>query len=225
MNRSFTVALAGIILSAACVSQVHGIPVSVTSPRNGGDAFPSPRGIPASIGSLGPEGLGFASANFVPTSSLRRDRVGRPIALAPIPLFYNVPYYPVVYVPTQELSSSYVQRVVEDSAVKGEPQRIILEIRDTRAPAAPAVAAKEIVPEPKPASRLEVESPRVATVFVFQDGSRKELKDFAITADELIDLSEGLIRRAPLALLDRAATLKVNAENGVELHFPSSSSD
>ena len=221
MKHGFTVGVAIVFLAATCAAQVHGVPASVNSPRSNGDFF-TPTGIPAGVGSLGPQGYSRSAFNdrFTPTGPLRRDRMGRVVLPAPIPLFYGVPYYPVVYLPVRE--SEVVQRFVEPPTVATEPQKIILEIRDTR-PA--AVASKEAVPEKKAAPREEVEPPRVATVFIFQDGSRKELKDFAITPTELIDLSEGLIRRSPLASLDRAATVKANAENGVELHFPAASSD
>lgn len=142
---------------------------------------------------------------------------------APIPLFFGAPYYPVVYVPVTE--DGTVQRVVEPSTRTGEPQRIIVEIRDTR-PLPESHATKEAVPALKPTPRVEEPEPeRAPTVFIFQDGSRQELKDFAITDTELIDLSQGLIRRTPLASLDRVATLKANAAKGIEVRLPAASSD
>lgn len=224
VKRCFTLAWFAVLLTAASVAQVHGVPASVTSPRSDGMVF-TPSGIPASVSSLGPQGYGRPTFNdrFIPTGPLRRDRLGRVILQAPIPLFYPVAYYPVYVAPSA--NASYVERVVEPSANRSEPQKIILEIRDAR-PSALTVAAKDSKePEKKPAPRNDAESPRAATVFIFRDGSRKELKDFAITETELIDLSEGRIHRSPLDSLDRPATLKANAENGVEVHFPSASSD
>lgn len=227
VKRSVTVGLAGLLLTVACAAQVHGVPASVTSPRDGADIFSTPRGIPASVSSLGPQGFSRPRMNpdFIPIGPPRRDRLGRVVMPVPVPLFYGAPYYPVVYLSAGDSSSSYVERVVETPAHANEPQKIILEIRDVRSQPS-ATVAKEQVPvaatQPEPHDEIEV--PRTATVFIFQDGSRKELKDFAITETELIDLSEGLIKRSPLAALDRAATQRANAENGVEVHLPVGSS-
>ena len=208
-----------LLLSASAAAQVHGIPASVTSPRNGN--LSRPVGIPASVTSLGPEGFN-SFADIRPLSPPRRNRLGREVGVAPIPLFYGVPYYPVVYL--QAESEPVVQRVVQP-ATATEPQRIIVEIRDAR-PLIEPKAKLEAAPAPSPSPRVEAPEPeRVPTVFIFRDGSRKELKDFAITDTELIDLSEGLLKRAPLADLDRAATLKANAEKGVEVRLPAGSSD
>jgi len=219
VKRRFLIAGLALLLSAAAAAQVHGIPASVTSPRNG-DGF-RPVGIPASVTSLGPEGFN-SFVDVRPQSPPRRNRLGRLVNVAPIPLFYGVPYYPVVYLPAEP--EPVVQRVVE-RASPIEPQRIIVEIRDAR----PLVEPKprvEAAATPAPQPRVEQPEPeRAATIFIFRDGSRKELKDFAITDTELIDLSEGLIKRSLLADIDRPATLKANAEKGVEVHLPVASSD
>ena len=171
------------------------------------------------MSSLGPAGLGFPTRTLVP-GPLHRNRLGRVTNVAPIPLFYGA-VYPVVYLTSEEPGN--VQRLAEPAANPSEPQKIILEIRDTR----PQPEAKAGKPEAVAATetRAEVEQPRAATIFIFRDGTRKELRDFAITEAELIDLSGGLIKRSPLAALDRPATLRANAENGVELHFPVPPSD
>jgi hypothetical protein len=215
----FTLGLA-VLLAGTCAAQVHGIPASVNSPRNG--SFFSRNGIPASVASLGP--LGYSSRNdFVPAGPLRRNRLGRVVMPVAIPLFYEP--FPVMYVPVA--GQVWVAEREREPRATSEPQKIVIEIRDTRPPAS---VVKEVAAEEPPAAirqerREEIELPRVATVFIFRDGTRKDLKDFAITATELIDLSEGLIRRSPLDALDRAATLKANAEQGVELHFPAAASD
>jgi len=207
--------------ATSTAAQVRGIPASATSPHSGGLVL-TPGGIPASVASPGPRGFITFSADFRPVGPPVRDRLNRVHLRTPVPLFYAVPIYEVAYLPVGPGETSY--RVVEPAAARGEPARVIVEIRDTRPQAAAeskpaAPAAPKVAPAPEP------ELPRVATVFIFQDGSRKELKDFAITATELIDLSDGLIKRSPLAALDRAATLKVNAENGIQVHLPSAASD
>ncbi|MEO6120201.1 MAG: hypothetical protein ABIP12_05870 [Terriglobales bacterium] len=201
MKRRFTLASAALLLAATCAAQV--------------------RGVPASVSSVGPQGYTrpIYNPDFVAVSPPRRDRLGRAYIAAPIPLFYYGGFQPVVYLSQEQ--APYAERNTRPTPPP-EPQKIIVEIRDTR-PLAAGVAPQQT--ESKPPPRPEVELPRAATVFVFQDGSRKELRDFAITQTELIDLSDGLIRRSPLAALDRAATLKINAEQGVEVHFPATSSD
>ncbi|MEO5937235.1 MAG: hypothetical protein ABIP81_08470 [Terriglobales bacterium] len=223
MKRRITLGSAALLLAATCAAQVRGVPASVNS---GPGDFSGARGIPASVGSLGPQGYTrpIYNPDFLAVSPPRRDRLGRAYIAAPIPLFYYGGFSSIVYLPQEQ--APYVERNARPTPPP-EPQKIIIEIRDTR-PSPPVVdpkiaAAKEI--EGKPAPRPEVDLPRAATVFIFQDGSRKELKDFAITQTELIDLSDGLIRRSPLNALDRVATLKANAEQGVEVHFPATSSD
>lgn len=215
--------IAGLVLAVAVptVAQVRGIPASATSPHRGGLVL-TPGGIPASVASPGPRGFVTFGPDFMPVGPPRRDRLNRVHLRTPVPLFYAVPVYEIAYLPVTQNETSY--RLVEPSPVRGEPARVIVEIRDTRPQAEPG-SKPAVATAPKPAPALEPELPRVATIFIFQDGSRKELKDFAITATELIDLTDGLIKRSPLAALDRAATLKANAENGVQVQLPTSSSD
>jgi hypothetical protein len=221
VKRRYLMAGSALLLAAYAVAQVRGIPASVTSPRTENQML-VPSGIPASVTSLGPRG--FAPERMIYPPGTHRNRLGRVINVSPIPLFYGVPYYPVVYLPVEE--PGVVQRVVERPRTPDEPQRIILEIRDVRPQPESVRVPKEPAVEAARPARLETPEPtRVATVFIFRDGSRKELKDFAITATELIDLSEGLLRRSPLDSLDRAATLKANAENGREIQLPASASD
>jgi hypothetical protein len=218
VKQGFTVGAAIVMLMTASVAQVNGIPASVTSSRNGNVASFTARGIPSSVSSLGPEGLAFQTRDFRPLGPVRRDRLGRVVLGAAIPLFYDI-YAPIVYV--RDASGVEPTRI-ERLDSRSEPQKIIVEIRDTRPAEAPP---KEVIVEKKTAPREEAEAARTATVFIFLDGSRKELKDFAITQTELIDLSAGMIRRSPLSTVDRSATLRVNSENGVELYFPASASD
>lgn len=208
-------------VAAPAAAQVRGIPASATSPHQGGLVL-TPGGIPASVASPGPRGYVTFSPDFRPVGPPTRDRLNRVHLRTPVPLFYAVPIYEVAYLPVGQGENSY--RVVEPPTTRGEPARVIVEIRDTRSQPAPEPKPAPAA-GPTPAAAPEPELPRVATIFIFQDGSRKELKDFAITATELIELTDGLIKRSPLASLDRAATLKANGENGVQVHLPNSASD
>jgi hypothetical protein len=204
-----------ILGGGSAFAQARGIPASVSSPTSNFG-----RGVPASVSSPGPfgfvsvDGIGIKSNGF---RHSRIDRLGRRHNQLPVvvPFWYLQPVYDAQPQP------QVVERVVERGT--DEPQRIIVEIRDTRPAAEPAPAAKPSTGESKTAPPpQEVPEIRIATIFIFQDGSRKELVDFAIMGKDLIDLAGGRTRRFPLKDVDREATLKVNAENGIDVRFPTS---
>jgi hypothetical protein len=62
--------------------------------------------------------------------------------------------------------------------------------------------------------------PSAPAIFVFKDGSRKELANYAIMRGELIDITGGKILRIPLESLDREKTLEANAKAGREITLP-----
>jgi hypothetical protein len=64
-----------------------------------------------------------------------------------------------------------------------------------------------------------IELPSEPTIFVFRDGSRKEMTSFAIMGGQLIDLSNGKTFRIPLDQIDRKATLAANAKAGREIQM------
>ncbi len=71
-------------------------------------------------------------------------------------------------------------------------------------------------PEPEP------ETP--ATVLVFHDGRRTDVRNYAIVADLFYDLSDRLPKKILLADLDLKATIAANEERGLEFRLPTASS-
>jgi hypothetical protein len=77
--------------------------------------------------------------------------------------------------------------------------------------------------EPPPAhpKRDDPSPPATPAIFVFKDGSRKELANYAIMRGQLIDVTGGKIFRiGPLEKLDRDKTLDANAKAGREIQLP-----
>ena len=62
--------------------------------------------------------------------------------------------------------------------------------------------------------------PLPATVLIFRDGHRAEVRDYAIAGDTFYDLSNGLTRKIRLADLDLDATAKANDERGISFNPP-----
>jgi hypothetical protein len=62
--------------------------------------------------------------------------------------------------------------------------------------------------------------PPTPAIFIFKDGSRKEMANYAIMRGQLIDVTEGKIYRIPLETVDREKTLAANAKAGREIQLP-----
>jgi hypothetical protein len=86
--------------------------------------------------------------------------------------------------------------------------------KPTERPAEPLAETNERVPEP--------EAP--ATVLVFLDGRRKDVKNYAIVAEYFYDLTDRLPKKILLASLDLDATIAANEERGVDFRLPTASS-
>ena len=68
----------------------------------------------------------------------------------------------------------------------------------------------------------EPEAP--ATVLVFLDGRRKDVKNYAIVAEFFYDLSDRLPKKILLADLNLDATIAANEERGIDFRLPTASS-
>jgi hypothetical protein len=67
---------------------------------------------------------------------------------------------------------------------------------------------------------LSAVPPAANTIFVLRDGRRFTAQNYAISGQTLWILNEHTARKTPLAEIDRDATEKANAANGVEVHLP-----
>lgn len=77
-----------------------------------------------------------------------------------------------------------------------------------------------------PAQAREVdrpEPPTPATVLVFRDQRKQEVRNYAIVGQTLFAFASQRTQKIPLAELDLPATAKVNDERGVDFRVPGSS--
>jgi hypothetical protein len=77
----------------------------------------------------------------------------------------------------------------------------------------------------KPKSTDETSTPSQpdnspATVFIFKDGRQIETKNYAIMGQTLYDLGSSVVKKVPLADLDKAATIRANDDRGITVKLP-----
>ena len=75
-------------------------------------------------------------------------------------------------------------------------------------------------PTPSTGSTLSAVPPAAYTVFILRDGRRFTAQNYAISGQTLWILNEHSARKTPLVDIDRAATEKANAANGLEIRLP-----
>jgi len=138
---------------------------------------------------------------------------------APVPIALPV-YIPfaIGYVPEEvDQGSEGDDESVSDSS-KGwpEPRWLVTYDADSETPADDAEEAEEAPEQPV------VEQP--ATVLVFKDGRRANVRNYAILGDALFDFDDARVDKIPLSQLDLAATARTNDARGVEFKLPPGSS-
>lgn len=69
-------------------------------------------------------------------------------------------------------------------------------------------------------STLSAVPPSANTVFILRDGRRFTAQNYAISGQTLWILNEHSARKTALSDIDREATEKANAANGIEIHLP-----
>lgn len=222
--------LVSVFGAATAFAQVHGVPASVTSPGSS-NGFLVPRGVPSSVTSLGPEGFtpginplfpatGPLVNPIVPTPShpIHHGGRGRFRNVAPVvPVYYGYPVYYSDYSDTEQ-QTQVPQPTVEQPA---QPQRleiVVVDKRDEEKKKADQEAELQAAAEPKKSNLNS--PPEEPAIFIFKDGSRKELANFAVMGGNLYDLSEGKVFKVPLSTIDREATLEANAKMGREIQLP-----
>jgi hypothetical protein len=103
----------------------------------------------------------------------------------------------------------------EDQQTSLLPSRLEVTIVDQRENKESDDPAAKKLPDAK-----LIEIPAEPAIFIFKDGTRKEMTSFAITGGQLIDLSKGKVFRTPLDRINRKATLAANAKAGHEIQLP-----
>jgi hypothetical protein len=215
--------------------RLHGAPASVLSPKT----FPFGVNVPPKQRPI-----------FIARGPLRRfgnPRVSRRILL-PIPVFYPVYYQGIDYsdppvadpsvaantapsersadsdaaVATSEeaLRQAYLQGARDAAAQQQQDSRYGQHYLDSRETARS---------KPSPSKNRQEESPKAkapevdnspATVFIFKDGSKIEMRNYAIMGQTLYDLSSNPLKKVLLADLDTSATQKANDDRGITVKLP-----
>jgi len=231
MRRGFSIGVLALLLCVvqALVAQrgggleLHGVPASVTDPGPNG----VPRGIPASVTDPTPSRV---PGNF---TGMHGNHHSVPVFAIPFYGYYGVPYYD--YSDYAQYDQAQAQPVQQQAQPQPQPQVIIIkeepstsgeesrygehsfdeEDRGRRAPARDQVAEARA---PAPQSALD-NSP--ATVLVYRDGHKSEVRNYAIVGSNLVDLTRSpVLKKIPLDSLDLDATRKANEDNGVDFHTP-----
>jgi hypothetical protein len=242
MIRRLAVLIVVGTLSAVGLPQIHGVPAGATSLSNT-NTLPHPSGIPASATSLGPRGFGSAPQRFQfgTVRDGREHHARRIIIPVPVPL-YSYGAYPYLYpydysgsvdmstadYRTEPVTSPLTPPQIVVAPVQQPPQVIVIDNRgvrdatdeETQDAIATRKSAKKPKAEVKEEARLEAEDVGPMTVLVFRDGTRKEVKNYAIMGKELIELGSGSLHRFPIADIDLAATQKENDVRGLDFKLP-----
>jgi hypothetical protein len=187
-------------------------------PQAGRPFFP---GVPASVTSLGPCGFtpcffnhGFRHFGFSPFFGNGFFGGGFPVAV-PVPIYTDY----AAYSQPQVGYAGYPQPQVMVQQ-PSEPQRLEVTIVDRRSEKENESNPVEAAPKsPKPHDD-DPGPPTTPAIFVFKDGTQKELANYAIMRGQLIDVSDGKIFRIPLENIDREKTLDANAKAGREIALP-----
>jgi transcription initiation factor TFIID subunit TAF12 len=145
-----------------------------------------------------------------------------------VPVFFGGYYggYPYYYDPSfdsdyqQQAQQPTDQQLQQQQQVQ-QPQQLQIIVRDKRDEAKEAAANEAAVAEAsQPRNSNLSEPPHDPAIFIFKDGSRKELGNFAIMSGMLYDLSDNKVHKYPLNTIDRNATLAANAQAGREINLP-----
>ncbi len=227
-------------LAPAASAQINGVPASVTSTNFGGHVNSTP-GVPASITSLGPNGIQprnpfpnqpaccinpLFPVNPNPPVNQRHHHRQRGQFFPGGGVVY-VPYaYPVVGEPDPGDAVADQQENQPEEDYRGGPT-----IFDRRGPGVPARSYADADPLPSrrqaqaeaapaaPAAETPVpEQPQ--TVLVFKDGHQLEVQNYAVIGNTLYDLTPGRNHKVALAELDLVSTAKQNDDRGIDFRLP-----
>jgi hypothetical protein len=167
-------------------------------------------GVPASVTSLGPCG-------FTPCFHPFFRHGFRHFGFSPFFGGGFVSSFPVaVPVAVDSDYATQAQPVVQQPAL---PQRLEITIVDQRGEKQNGSESAEPA-RANPKHSDDPDRPNTPAIFVFKDGSRKELANYAIMHGQLMDVTDGKIFRIPLEKIDREKTLAANAKAGREIQLP-----
>jgi hypothetical protein len=132
-----------------------------------------------------------------------------------VPVYYGYPVYYSDYDYAQQPQPQ--PQPVQEAA----PQKLEIVITDKRDEEKRAKENEEAVKAAAEPKKSELSTPpEEPAIFVFKDGTRKEIANFAVMAGNLYDLSGGKMMKIALSTLDRDATLDANARAGRAIQLP-----
>jgi hypothetical protein len=250
VSRFVSMFAAIFLLLASAIAQIHGTPAGATSLGGGhtfANPVGVPAGA-TSLGPRGFNNSNRGQFFQLPPRPVLRDGhhsqrviipVGVPLySYGVYPYLYSYPYSSYSTAPEMNNAdyrvedpaiSSVTQPQIVVAPVQQPPQVIVIDNRGVRdatdeerqqAIANSKAAKKPKVEEPKPEVKPEAEDVGPMTVLVFRDGSRREVKNYAIMGKELIVLGAGSMRRIQLAELDLPLTAKENDVRGLDFKLP-----
>ena len=242
--------LSAVLLAFALQSaqaQLHGVPASVTSPTNNSNGQVVLHGVPPSVTSPAPGPITSDQIRF-PGRPHPRVHFGgsHPVhqkRFVPVPVFYPVYDYPADYSappadqPAPETDASSASAPSDPEALRqayyqGAHDAIVdqqadarygnhyLDSREKRQAKNAAEGDSTAHPsdrKPVPATEAP-DSP--ATVFIFKDGHKLEIRNYAIVGQTLFDFTSKPLKKLQIADLDVDATRKANEDLGISLTLP-----
>jgi hypothetical protein len=227
-------------LAPAADAQINGTPASVTSTNFGGHLNSTP-GVPASITSLGPNGIQPKNPFFNappccinplfpvnPNPPLIQRHHHQRGQFFPGGGAVYVPYpYPVVGDAEPGDAAAEQQGNQPEEDERGGPT-----IFDRRGPGMPARSYADAYPQRTSRPQLQTEAApaelaaetpvpdQPQTVLIFKDGRQLEVQNYAVIGDTLYDLTPGRHHKIPLAELDLSSTAKQNDDRGIDFRLP-----
>jgi hypothetical protein len=133
------------------------------------------------------------------------------------PVYYGYPVYYSDYSYEVQPQQQQPQPVYNEA----QPQKleiVIVDKRDQEKRVKENEEAVKAAAEPKQSNLSD--PPEQPAIFVFKDGNRKELANYAVMAGNLYDLSDGKMVKIAMNTLDREATIAANEKAGREISLP-----
>jgi len=142
--------------------------------------------------------------------------------------FWSYPFYGGYgyggYYPSDYTSAQPQQAVSSDNSsqveLAREVQQLSDQIEELRYEEGRRAEQRQAPPPSSSGTSMTARSPAIATTFVLQDGSHVVAQNYALTGQTLWIFDEHKARKISMSDIDREATEKFNAANGIEIRLP-----
>jgi hypothetical protein len=140
--------------------------------------------------------------------------------------FWSYPYYPYYgsYPYSDYTSAAPQQAVSSDTSgqveLAREVQQLSDQIEELRYEEGRRAERQTTPPPSSSGTSLSARTPAIATTFVLRDGSHVVAENYALTGQTLWIFDEHKARKIPMSDIDREATEKFNADNGIVIRLP-----